>query len=139
MNRLARLAASLAVAVAAMAGSLMSAPAVAQGAPGVLKIGSSWVATLRNGDRLNGRDWTAQDRIDHVHDYIAKHLGGQRAKVSSRKIGERTHLYVNGDFVLAVTPEDAKVNGYKNTEKLAAVWSPRFTTALQEVGARSPR
>ena len=139
MNRLARLAASLVVAVAAAAGTLLSAPAVAQGAPGVLKVGSSWVATLRNGDRLNGRDWTAQDRIDHVHDYIAKHLGGQRAKVTSRKIGERTHLYVNGDFVLAVTPEDAKVNGYKTTEKLAAVWAPRLSSALSEAGARSPR
>jgi len=135
----ARLAASLVVAVAAVAGSLSSVPARAQGAPGVLKIGANWVTTLRNGDRLNGRDWTAQDRIDHVHDYIAKHLGGQNAKVTSRKIGERTHLYVNGDFVLAVTPDDARVNGYKTTEKLAAVWAPRLTRALHDAGARTPR
>lgn len=96
--------------------------AVAQGGPNALVIGSTRVLMVRTGDVLNGRDLTPEDRIAHVHDVFAKHLGSKYAKFTSKPIGNRVHLYVNGDFVLAVTPADAKANGYKSAAHLAPVW-----------------
>lgn len=137
MNRLVRLAAFIVAAGAVFTSLTASLPAAAQGEPTPLVVGQTLVATLREGDRLNGQEWTIEERINHVHDYIAQHLGGQTAKVTTKKWGERTHLYVNGDFVLAVTPADAKATGYKTTPQLARIWQANLSRALGQAGARS--
>jgi hypothetical protein len=97
-------------------------------------IGAQEVLYLRVGDKLNGRDMTVEDRIYHIDDVFAKHLGGRTATVSLRAIGGgRIHLYLNGDFVLAVTPADAAATGYKSSTILAPIWQK----ALQRAFARS--
>lgn len=120
MHRFARFAAA-----ALAAGSLLSAGGLRAAEPAgqSLTIGQTRLLTIRNGDTLAGRSWTVADRINHVHDVYAKYLGLGVGKITWKKYGNRTHLYLNGDYILAVTPADAKVNGYKTTEQLAVVWA----------------
>ena len=51
-----------------------------------------------------------------------KEMRAWYAKVSSKTWGDRVHIYLNGDFVLAVTPADAQATGYKSAAQLAPVW-----------------
>src|SRR5687768_10506612 len=102
MHRIARL-----VAAGVAAGTLLlsgGAAVRAQEGTKPVIIGATWLFPLRTGDVLNGKEWSIQDRIDHLQDVFAKHLGGQYAKFSAKKWGERVHLYLNDEFVLAVTP-----------------------------------
>jgi hypothetical protein len=119
MKRLARWAlAALAAAVA-----LVGAPSArAQDEAKPLVIGNTQLFLIRSGDTLNGRQMSVQDRIDHVQDVFAKYLGGQYAKFTWKKFGQRVHIYLNGEFVLAVTPADAQATAYKQAEKLAPIW-----------------
>ena len=59
---------------------------------------------------------------DHVQDLFAKYLGGQTAKFTTKKYGDRIHIYMNGEFLIAVTPADAKAAGLKTADKLAPIW-----------------
>jgi hypothetical protein len=84
------------------------------------------VLVLRSGDTLNGKEMSIQDRINHVQDVFPKYLGGRAGKITWKKWGERVHLYLNGDFVLAVTPADAAATGYKTADQLAPIWAERL-------------
>ena len=119
MHRYARLALAI-LAAGALLGSGGVAYAQDKGQP--IIIGASWLFLLRSGDTLNGKEMTAQDRVDHLQDVFAKHLGGQSAKFTWKKWGERVHLYLNNDFVLAVTPADAQSTAHKTAATLAPIW-----------------
>lgn len=120
MHRLFRLAV---LTVAAGAVLLPGSSARAQDdGPRPLVIGSNQLFTIRTGDTLNGKEWSVRDRINHVQDVFAKHLGGQQGKFTWKAWGDRVHLYLNGDFVLAVSPADAQSTGYKSAMQLAPVW-----------------
>jgi hypothetical protein len=124
MHRLTRLAAGLLAAGAIVAAGLIpgARPAAAQEGSKLLTIGNTPLFLIRLGDTLNGKEWTVQDRISHIQDVYAKHLGGQYGKFTWKKWGDRVHLYLNGDFVLAVTPADAQATHHKTAETLAPVW-----------------
>lgn len=120
MHRFARLAMVTALLGAVLA---VGAPARAQDEEArPLIIGTNRVLVLRSGDTLNGRQLSIQDRINHVQDVFPKYLGGVAGKVTWKKWGDRVHLYLNNDFVLAVTPADAAATGYKTAEQLAPIW-----------------
>jgi hypothetical protein len=121
------------VAAAVLAGALLLAPLPtrAQGPEGTLVIGSTQVLKLRNGDTLNGREWSVQDRINHIQDLLPKYLGGPYYKITSKRYGNRVHLYFNGDFVLAVTPADARATGYKTAARLAPVWADALAKGFE--------
>jgi len=120
MHRIARLTAAV-LAAGTLLLSSGAAVRAQEGSKPVI-IGASWLFPLRSADTLNGKDWSIQDRIDHVQDVFAKHLGGQYAKFSAKKWGDRVHLYLNDEFVLAVTPADAKAAGHKSADTLAPIW-----------------
>ncbi len=104
-------------------------PASAQkGQP--LILGSEEVLRIRVGDTLNGKKLTVDDRIGRVEEVFAKHLGGKGGVVSRKKVGSRVHLYLNGDFVLAVTSSDAAGTGYKTVDRLANVWQSALRKAF---------
>lgn len=129
MLRLARLAQA---AVAACALVAAPSPARAQDGPQPLILGTNRILTLRVGDTLNGREMSVQDRINHVQDVFPKHLGGANGRITWKKWGDRVHLYLNGDFVLAVTPADAHATGYKSAEQLALVWADRLQRGFNQ-------
>jgi hypothetical protein len=130
MHRFARFAVA---AVAAGTLLLSSGAAVrAQDGSKPVIIGATWLFSIRNGDTLNGKEWTVQDRIDHLQDVFAKHLGGQYAKFSAKKWGDRVHLYLNDEFVLAVTPADAKSVFHKSTVTLAPIWMKKLAQGFDD-------
>jgi hypothetical protein len=133
IHRLTLLAGAL---LAAGALFLAGSPARAQDEPKPLIIGANRVLTIRVGDTLNGREMSVQDRINHIQDVLPKHLGGALGKITSRKWGDRVHLYLNGDFVLAVTPADAKATGYKTAEQLAPIWAHALDWGFQAARVR---
>ena len=130
MHRIARL-----VAAGVAAGTLLLSSGVAvraqEGSKPVI-IGATWLFPLRVDDTLNGKEWSIQDRIDHLQDVFAKHLGGQYAKFSAKKWGERIHLYLNDEFVLAVTPADAKAVGHKTALTLAPIWMKKLAQGFDD-------
>jgi len=119
MQRFARLAMAALVAAAVLGGAR---PSLAQDEAKPLIIGATRLFTIRQGDTLNGRQMSVQDRINHVQDVFAKHLGGPHSKVTWKAWGDRVHLYLNNEFVLAVTPADARGTAYKTAKQLAPVW-----------------
>jgi hypothetical protein len=130
MHRFARL-----VAAVLAAGTLLlsSGAAVrAQEGSKPIIIGATWLFPLRSADTLNGKEWSIQDRVDHLQDVFAKHLGGQYAKFSAKKWGERVHLYLNDEFVLAVTPADAKAVGHKTAITLAPIWMKKLAQGFDD-------
>jgi len=82
---------------------------------------------------------TIQQRVDHIQDVVARYLGSSAARFTVRPIRDRRHIDLNGEFLLAVTPEDAKATGYKTAEALAKVWVPKLRMAFQESSARPTR
>jgi hypothetical protein len=95
-------------------------------------IGGKQRINLRVGDTLNGRAVTIEERVQKVDEIFAKYLGGKKGKVTQKKVGQRIHLYLNGEYVLAATPADAKAGGYKKVEQVAAAWEKALTTAFNE-------
>jgi hypothetical protein len=114
------------------AGALLAVPAMAQDEARPLIIGSTRLLIIRNGDTLNGRPMSVAERIGHVQDVFAKHLGGKYAKVTWKNWGDRVHLYLNNDFTLAVTPADAAATGYKSAAQLAPVWVQALRKGFNE-------
>lgn len=116
-----------------IAGSiLLGSAARAQEAGRPLIIGATRLLVVRNDDTLNGRPMSVDERIGHVQDVFAKYLGGKYAKITSKKWGDRVHLYLNNEFVLAVTPDDAQATGYKSAEQLAPVWADALRKGFNE-------
>ena len=124
MCRLARLAMAAALAGAVFS---MGTPVRAQGEEArPLIIGTNRVFIIRTGDTLNGRQMSIQERINHVQDIFPKYLGGKAGKITWKKWGDRVHLYLNGEFVLAVTPADAAATGYKTADQLVPIWADKL-------------
>jgi len=120
-------------AIALAAGALLTAGVAVRADEGkYVIIENSHLFQIRNGDTLNGVQMSVQDRIDHIQDLFAKYLGGQTGKFTTKKYGERTHIYMNGEFVLAVTPADARSSGYKTTDKLAPIWVKHLAKGFAE-------
>jgi hypothetical protein len=105
-------------------------PAAAQDAPEPLVVGAERALMIRTTDLLNGREMSIQDRIDLAQDIFPKHLGSRFGRITTRTWGPRVHFYLNGDFFLAATPADARVNGYKSAAALARVWLPALQRAF---------
>lgn len=123
------------LAMFALVGTLLigpSSPAMAQGKITQVVIGGKVRINLRQGDTLNGRTLTVEERVQNVDEVFAKHLGNKKGKITTKKVGERVHLYLNGDFVIAATPADAKAGGYKKVDALAAAWTKSLTAGFNE-------
>lgn len=112
-----------------LAGSLAAAPSAP---PGTVVIGQVTCFRIRVPDR----DQSVQSRVDHIQDVAAKFLGGGPAEFSIRPVGERRHIDVNGEFLVAVTPEDAAATGHKAAESLALIWRDALERAFQQSSAR---
>ena len=80
--------------------------------------------------RVQSAEGTPHQRVNQVHDVFAKHLGGRYGAFTNRAVGSRTHIYLNGDFVIAVWQADATATGYKSTAQLASVWTSRLRAAF---------
>lgn len=107
--------------------------------PSPVVIGGDTAFYLRRPDRLNGRNWSVQDRVDHLNDQLAGVLGSPGHTVSAKRWGNRMHLYVDGRFILAVTPADAAAAGVKSVPRLAFTWKRAIEMALVRGGAIPPR
>jgi hypothetical protein len=130
MHSLSKLIVIGAVAAAALA---PAPPARAQEAPEVLIIGNEQILRIRAGDTLNGREMSVHDRISHVYDLLPKYLGGRFGRFTARPWRDRVHIYLNDEFILAVTPADARATGYKSAAQLGPIW----LSALQMSMGRS--
>lgn len=133
MHRLNRLAAGLLIAgTLGTAGLPAARPAYAQNSAKLLTVGNTPLFLIRVGDTLNGQEWTISDRINHVQDVYAKYLGGQYSKFTAKKWGDRVHLYLNGEFLLAVTPADAQATHHKSAETLAPIWMASLEKGFEQ-------
>jgi len=117
-------------AVLAVAAALLGTPAGAELTP--IVIGGKVRINLRQGDTLNGKTITVEERRQTVDEIFAKHLGGKKGKITTKKVGERVHIYLNGDYVIAATPADAKAGGYKKVDQLAAAWTKSLQNGFNE-------
>jgi hypothetical protein len=86
--------------------------------------------------RVPDRGLTVQQRVDYIQDMAPKFLGGDPVQVTIRPVGEEQHIDVNGEFVVAVTPGDARATGYKNAAALAPIWRNALEHALLMSSAR---
>lgn len=129
MFRLLRVAAAAFAAALLLTGAL---PARAQDQQKMLIIGNTDLFLIRTGDTVNGRELSIDDRIGHVQDLFAKYLGGQYVKFTSRKFGNRVHIYMNGEFLLGVSPADAKAGGQKSADQLAPIWMKHLKRGFDE-------
>ena len=86
--------------------------------------------------RMPDRGESVQRRVDYIQDMVPKFLGGDPVQVTLRTVGESQHIDVNGEFVVAVTPEDARATGYKNAAALAPIWREALEQALLQSCAR---
>jgi len=129
MYRLLRVAAAAFAAAALLTGAL---PVRAQNEQKMLIIANEDLFLIRTGDTVNGREMSVDERIGHVQDLYAKYLGGQYVKFTSKKFGSRVHIYMNGEFLLAVSPEDARLGGQKSADKLAPIWIKGLQRGFEE-------
>jgi hypothetical protein len=86
--------------------------------------------------RVPDKGETIQQRLDRIQDVAAKHLGGDDVTFAIRPVGERRHIDVNGEFLVAVTPEDARATGHKSAATLAPVWKGALERAFLQSRAR---
>jgi len=86
--------------------------------------------------RVPDRQQTIQQRVDHIQDVAAKHLGGEPLRFAVRPVGARRHIDVNGEFLVAVTPEDAAATGYKTAAALAPIWRDALARGFRRTRAR---
>ena len=113
--------------------TLMAGAAIATGPPrGTVVIGQTTCFRIRVIDKGQ----TVQQRVDHIQDILAKYLGGDAASFTVRNVGERRHIDLNGEFLVAVTPEDAKATGHKSAVTLAPVWRDAMERAFMLSRAR---
>jgi hypothetical protein len=76
-----------------------------------------------------------EQREEKIQNVFAKYLGGPGVRWTSKTIRGREHLYMNGDFLLAVTPEDARATGVKRVADLAKSWMARLADAFRKTHA----
>ena len=127
----------LILAGAIAAGALVPVlPSGAQDGPEVLIMGNEQVLRIRTGDTLNGRPMSIHDRIEHVYDVLPKYQGGRYGRFIGKPWRDRVHIYLNDEFILAVTPEDARSTGYKSAAQLAPIWLTALQNALRRGAAQ---
>lgn len=131
MNRLSR---SLLAAVALLLG-VVSGPRAAQAADDtVIIIGDRQVIRIRAdhaGVTAAQRAAALRQRLLDIYEAIGKSSSALQAdEVTLDLQPGAPSIRVRGLLLLTVTPEDAKVNGYKTPEDLARVWHPRLRDAL---------
>lgn len=116
----------------AIGGVLLAAPSLAafqekpDGVP--VKIGSVSCFLVRRPDG----PWSREQRVARIHHIFAKHLGQAHANFSTRRRGDRIDLFLNGDFLIGVTAEDARATGQPDAATLAKIWLARLQKAFQE-------
>jgi hypothetical protein len=130
-HKIARRCLAVALGITLAAGACVTARAQGKSLYPVV-IGGRVRVNLRVGDTLNGRAVTPEERVQTIDEVFAKHLGGKKGKVTAKKVGDRVHLYLNGDFILAATPADAKAGGYKKVDEVAAAWQKSLQKAFDE-------
>src|SRR5207253_700869 len=86
--------------------------------------------------RVPDRGQRVQERMDHIQDLAAKFLGGETVHLTIRPVGMRQHIDVNGEFLVAVTPEDARATGHKSAATLAPIWRNALERAFLQSSAR---
>jgi len=106
-------------------------PAARADRPGEVVIGGVLCFRIREVSKEGSID----QRVNHIHEVFAKHLGGPYHKFTIKRVGRRRHLYLNGDFVVAVWPADAKATGYKSVQSLARLWMKRLDKGFRAAHA----
>ena len=86
--------------------------------------------------RVSDRGQSVRERADHIQDMAAKFLGGEAIHFTIRTLGNRQHIDVNGEFLVAVTPNDARATGYKTAASLAPIWRNALESAFLQSNAR---
>jgi hypothetical protein len=86
--------------------------------------------------RVPDRGESVQQRVDFIQDMAPKFLGGDPVQFTIRRVGKRQHIDVNGEFIVAVTPDDARATGYKTAAALAPIWRDALEHALTLSSAR---
>ena len=109
-----------------------SAAAPASEPRGTVVIGSITCFRIRVPDRGQ----SVQQRVDFIQDQAPKFLGGDPVQVTIRSVGKRQHIDLNGEFVVAVTPEDARATGSKSPAALAPIWRSALERAFLLSSAR---
>jgi hypothetical protein len=109
-----------------------NAPRAANSPAGIVTIGDVNCFRIRVPDG----NTSAQQRVDHVQDVSAKYLGGGPLRFRTRAVGQRRHIDLNDEFLLAVTPADAGATGYKTAAALAPVWQRALERAFRLTRAR---
>lgn len=113
--------------------TIVAGGALAMGPPrGTVVIGQATCFRIR----VTDKGQTVQQRVDHIQDVAAKHLGGDAVTFTVRSVGERRHIDLNGEFLVAVTPGDAKATGHKSAATLAPVWRDALERAFMLSRAR---
>ena len=82
---------------------------------------------------------SAADRVDHIHEVFAKHLGSSTGEFavrqSPKKGSTKLQILLNGDQVINVTSNDARATRYHKTEEVAAIWVKALERAFEETHA----
>ena len=86
--------------------------------------------------RVPDRGQSVRERVDHIQDIAAKYLGGDAVHLTIRPVGNRQHIDVNGEFLVAVTPDDARATGHKSAATLAPLWRAALESAFLQSNAR---
>jgi hypothetical protein len=100
--------------------------------PGAVVIGQTTCFRIR----VTDKGQSVQQRVDHIQDIAAKYLGGDAFKLTIRDVGDRRHIDVNGEFLVAVTPTDANATGHKSAATLAPLWRDALERAFLQSRAR---
>ena len=86
--------------------------------------------------RVPDEGQSVQERVDHIQDLAAKFLGGGTISLTIRPVGARQHIDVNGEFLVAVTPDDARATGHKSATTLAPIWRDALERAFLQSAAK---
>src|SRR4051794_40662815 len=65
---------------------------------------------------------TAEQRAEWAMELLNKYLGGKVARLRIAHLGADTQILLNGEVLLAVTPEDARAEKFRSASTLAERW-----------------
>jgi hypothetical protein len=99
--------------------------------PVIVMIGSTRCFAIKQPDGKS----SIQQRADAIQDTFIKHLGGSKGDFTTKPVGKKVNIYLNGDLVIAATPEDATAAKEKSPSKLAATWKALLQKAFNETKA----
>jgi hypothetical protein len=79
---------------------------------------------------------TAADRVDHIHEVFARHLGSPKGEFAVRKSPKpgstKLQILLNGDQVINVTSNDARATRSQKPEEIASLWMKALRHAFEE-------